>query len=263
MLKVIPLPALKDNYIWVVVNDHLGQAVVVDPGEASPVLDFLNQHSLKLVGILATHKHADHTGGIRELVNVYPEVAVYAHPAENIPFVTHPVKQDETILLNQWADAFRVIDIPGHTLGHVAFYARPFLFSGDTLFGAGCGRVFEGTASEMLSSLEKLAALSDDTEVYCGHEYTLANLQFALHIEPANEDIKQRIQHTEKLRQHHQPSLPSTLGLEKKTNPFLRCAQKTVITRVENETGRKDMSTVEVFHVLREWKNNFIPPHSN
>ncbi|HSW93278.1 MAG TPA: hydroxyacylglutathione hydrolase [Gammaproteobacteria bacterium] len=257
MLKIIPLPALKDNYIWVVVNDPLGQAVVVDPGEASPVLDFLNQHSLKLAGILATHKHADHTGGIRELVDACPRVAVYGHPAENIPFVTHPVTQGEMIAFDQWPDAFSVIPVPGHTLGHVAFYAHPMLFSGDMLFGAGCGRQFEGTAEQMLSSLEQLAALPPDTEVYCGHEYTLANLQFALHIEPANEDIKQRIEQTETLRRNHQPSLPSTMGLEKKTNPFLRCRQKSVILRVENEVGRKGMSTVEVFHALREWKNNF------
>jgi hydroxyacylglutathione hydrolase len=257
MLKIIPLSAFNDNYIWLAVNDSLSQVVIVDPGDASPVFDFLNQHDLTPIAILVTHKHADHTGGINALLNAYPNMAVYAHPIENVPATTHFVKQDEVILIDQWSESFRVIHIPGHTLGHVAYYAHPILFSGDTLFGAGCGRVFEGTAEQMLTSLNKLAALPADTLVYCGHEYTLANLHFALHVEPGNEDIQQRIEATERLLSNHKPSLPSTMGLEKKTNPFLRCMQQSVISSVEAYVNRQLTNTVDVFHELREWKNTF------
>ena len=256
-IKIIPLSAFKDNYIWVLVNDQLNQAIVVDPGDAAPVIDFLNQHDLTLIGIFITHKHADHTGGIGELLDAYPNIAVYAHPIEKISSTTHFVKQDEIITLDKWPISFRVIHIPGHTLGHVAYYANSILFSGDTLFGAGCGRVFEGTAEQMLFSLNKLAALPIDTLIYCGHEYTLDNLRFASHVEPENEDIQQRIKLTENLRLNYHPSLPSTIGLEKKTNPFLRCMQKSVISSVENYVNRKLTNIVDVFHELRGWKNSF------
>jgi hydroxyacylglutathione hydrolase len=150
-----------------------------------------------------------------------------------------------------------VIHIPGHTLGHVAFYANPVLFSGDTLFGAGCGRIFEGTAEEMLCSLNKLMALPDETLIYCGHEYTLANLNFALHVEPENEDIQQCIKLTEKLLLNNNTSLPSTMSSEKKINPFLRCVQKSIIERVQIYANRKLTNTTDVFRELREWKNKF------
>ncbi|HSW68651.1 MAG TPA: hydroxyacylglutathione hydrolase [Gammaproteobacteria bacterium] len=257
MLKIIPISAFKDNYIWVGINEPLGEAIVVDPGDASPVFDFLNEYGLTLVGILVTHKHADHTGGIGELLDAYPNVAVYAHPIENISSTTHFVKHGEVILIDKWPESFRVIHIPGHTLGHVAYYTNHVLFSGDTLFGAGCGRIFEGTAEEMLCSLNKLAALPMDTEVYCGHEYTLANLHFALRVEPENEDIRQRIKVTERLLLNNNPSLPSTIELEKKTNPFLRCIQESVISSVEDYVNRKLKNTVDVFYELREWKNHF------
>lgn len=256
MLKVIPIPALKDNYIWLIVNSHLQQAVVIDPGDASPVLSFLEERHLTLAGILLTHKHADHTAGIDQLLDIYPRVPVYAHPIENILMTTHPIQQDEVVVIDQWPIPFKVIHIPGHTHGHVAFYANPILFSGDTLFGAGCGRIFEGTAEEMLCSLNKLAALPDDTQIYCGHEYTFANLRFALHVEPENEDVRQRIKVTEHLRLNNKPTLPSTMSLEKRTNPFLRCTEKSVIERVQVYVNRQ-LNLVEVFRELREWKNRF------
>jgi hydroxyacylglutathione hydrolase len=204
-----------------------------------------------------THKHADHAAGIGKLLNVYPGIAVYAHPIENVSLSTHPVEQDDVITIDKWPITFKVIHIPGHTLGHVAYYANPTLFTGDTLFGAGCGRLFEGTAEDMLCSLNKLAALPDETLVYCGHEYTLANLNFALEVEPDNKDIQQRIKLTEEMRQNNNPSLPSTMSSERKTNPFLRCTQKSVIERVQLYANRKLTTTVDVFRELREWKNKF------
>lgn len=257
MLKVIPIPALKDNYIWLIMNSQLGQAVVVDPGDAKPVLSFLEEHGLKLVGIFITHKHADHTGGIRDLIDRYPDAAVYAHPIENVLLATHSVKQDDIVILDKWPVNYKVIHIPGHTLGHIAFYADSILFSGDTLFGAGCGRLFEGTADEMFCSLSKLMALPDETLIYCGHEYTLANLKFALSVEPDNKDIQQRMKLAEQLLLDNIPTLPSTMGVEKMTNPFLRCSQKSVIENVQTYANRKLTRTVDVFHELREWKNKF------
>lgn len=255
MLQVIPISALRDNYIWLVINDQLGQAIVIDPGEASPVLSYLEKQNLSVVAILATHKHADHTAGIRQLLSVYPEAAVFAHPLENISLSTQGVQQDDRIVIDRWPITFKVIHIPGHTLGHIAFYARQILFSGDTLFGAGCGRLFEGTAEQMLCSLNKLMALPDDTLIYCGHEYTLANLSFALLVEPNNEKIQQRMKLIKELRLNNQPTLPSTLYCEKQTNPFLRCTEKKVIERVEMYAKQKLTSPAAVFRELREWKN--------
>ncbi|HEU5280482.1 MAG TPA: hydroxyacylglutathione hydrolase [Gammaproteobacteria bacterium] len=257
MLTIIPINALKDNYIWVGVNEALGEAFVVDPGDAAPVLDFLASHALRLIGILITHKHSDHTGGIGELLAVYPNTPVYAHAIENIPFTTHDVQHDEIITIDRWNLSFTVMHIPGHTLGHVAYYAHPVLFSGDTLFGAGCGRIFEGTADQMFDSLNKLAGLPDDTLVYCGHEYTLANLHFAQQVEPANEGILHRIKLSENLRLNNQPTLPSTMALEIQTNPFLRCQQTGVALSVEKHIGQPLTNMVDVFFELRQWKNNF------
>lgn len=254
-MKIIPIPAFNDNYIWVIVNELLSQAVVVDPGEADSVIQFLKTNQLNLIGILLTHKHADHTGGVAALVEAYPGVAVYAHALENIAFTTHAVEQGELISMDEWE--FKVMPIPGHTLGHVAYHSHPILFSGDTLFAAGCGRVFEGTPAQMLHSLNLLAALPDETLIYCGHEYTLANLKFALCVEPQNVAIQARIQSVEKMRQQNHPSLPSTMALEKQTNPFLRCEAPTVIASAEKYAGRTLANTVDVFHALREWKNHF------
>ncbi len=257
MLEVTPIRSLKDNYIWACVNKALGEVVIVDPGTAEPVFQFLGTNQLKLVGILVTHKHADHTGGIEALLARYPGVAVYAHSLENIPSTTHYVDDNEIIFINHWPTPFTVIHIPGHTLGHVAYYAVPILLTGDTLFGAGCGRLFEGTADQMFSSLNKLSALPDDTLIYCGHEYTMANLQFASRVMNKNSDVMKRIKDTESLISHYQPSLPSTLQLEKTTNPFLRCTQNEVISSVEHYAEKKLTNAVDVFRELRKWKDNF------
>lgn len=255
MLEIIPISALKDNYIWLGVNHELAKAFIVDPGEAQPVLAYLNAHRITPTAILITHKHADHTGGIAELLTAYPHLPVYAHPIENVPQMTHPVKEGEKITLSGWPESFKVIHVSGHTLGHVAYYANPVLFSGDTLFCAGCGRVFEGTAAQMLASLDKLAALPDDTQVYCGHEYTLNNLRFAALVEPLNKDIKAQFDAVEKVRRQDLPSVPSIMEVERLTNPFLRCRQKSVISSVEKHAHVSLPDAVSVFHQLREWKN--------
>lgn len=257
MLKIIPINAFKDNYIWVGVNEAPGEAFVVDPGDAAPVLDFLHQQQLKLIGILITHKHSDHAGGIAELLSVYPRAPVYAHAIENISRTTHVVKDSDVITIDGWNLVFKIMHIPGHTLGHVAYYANGILFSGDTLFGAGCGRLFEGTAEQMLTSLNRLAVLPGDTLVYCGHEYILANLRFALQVEPENKDIHHRIKLSEDLRLNNQPTLPSTIDIERKTNPFLRCEERDVALSVEKKAAQKLNNVVDIFFELREWKNNF------
>jgi len=247
-LEIVAIPALKDNYIWLGVNAELGQAFVVDPGEAAPVLEYLESQDLALAAILATHKHADHTGGILELLDAYPDTPVYAHEKENVTGTTHFVADGDEFKLFMWPIPFTVLFIPGHTFGHVAYYAAPALFCGDTLFSAGCGRVFEGTPAQMFASLEKLAALPDDTEIYCGHEYTLNNLRFAMMAEPENRNIMQRYLDIEKLCEHGEPSLPSTMKIERLTNPFLRCKQRA-------QLSGKD--PVVIFQQLREWKNRF------
>ena len=218
---LIPIPAFNDNYIWLLVQDD--KAWAVDPGEAAPVLKVLREKKLHLEGILLTHHHSDHTGGVAELLRHY-NVPVYG--PDNSPvsaLISHPLQEASCIALGNMA--FSVIAIPGHTLDHIAFYSveEKILFCGDTLFSAGCGRVFEGTHEQMYHALLKLAALPDDTEVYCGHEYTLSNLRFAAAVEPKNNDILKYQKQCEVLRAKNSPTLPSTIAQEKKINPFLHC----------------------------------------
>lgn len=256
MIKIHPICAFNDNYIWMIINVELNEVIIVDPGDALPVIAFLNQRELKLIGIFVTHKHNDHTGGVNQLLGVYPGTPVYAHEHEALAFTTHLIKDGDLITPDQWQKTFKVLHIPGHTLGHVAFYTDGLLLTGDTLFSGGCGRLFEGTATQMLTSLEKLAALPNDTLLYCGHEYTLSNLHFALKIEPQNIDIQRRLKEVEILRSKNQPTLPSTIKIEKAINPFLRCTEKSVISAVEAHVGKKLIEPVDVFYELRQWKNS-------
>jgi hydroxyacylglutathione hydrolase len=252
MLEIVPLPAFRDNYIWTLRDG--GHAAVVDPGEAGPVQDYLAREGLELAAILATHHHPDHVGGIAELVAA-KEVPVFGPKGEPIPALTHPVGQDDRVEIPGIGARFSVLEIPGHTRAHVAYYGLASLFCGDTLFACGCGRVFEGTPAQMLASLQKLAALPDDTRVYCGHEYTLANIRFARTVDPQNPALAEREARAQALRDAGRPTLPSTLGEERATNPFLRCAEPAVIESANKYLGKRIGDPVSVFAAIREWKN--------
>ena len=254
MLEIVPLPAFKDNYIWTLRDGS--NAAVVDPGEAGPVKAYLAKEGLALVAILATHHHPDHVGGIAELVSM-TKVPVFGPRGEPIPELTHPVGQGDKVEISALDAVFSVLDIPGHTRAHVAYYGLESLFCGDTLFACGCGRVFEGTPAQMLASLTKLAALPDETRVYCGHEYTLANIKFARAVDPGNAALAAREERAKLLRAAGRPTLPSTLGEERATNPFLRCAEPVVVDSANKYLGSRVGDPVSVFAAIREWKNRF------
>jgi hydroxyacylglutathione hydrolase len=252
MLEIVPVKAFKDNYVWTLRNAT--HAAVVDPGEARPVLDYLAREDLQLAAILATHHHADHVGGIAELLEKR-RVPVYGPRNEPIATLSHPVSEGDTVTIAELGVEFSVLDIPGHTRAHIAYYGAGALFCGDTLFACGCGRLFEGTAEQMYASLQKLLSLPDATKVYCGHEYTLANIGFARNVEPANSALASREQRDRRLREAGKPTLPSTLADEKATNPFLRCREPAVVESVNKYLGARVSDPVRVFAAIRQWKN--------
>ncbi len=253
-ITISPILAFRDNYIWALHNST--HAVVVDPGDASPVLAFLAQHHLILCAILITHHHHDHTGGINDLTQQFP-VAVYGPALENIPGITCPVIDNQTLQIDPVGLGFTVIDVPGHTSGHVAYHTSGHLFCGDTLFGCGCGRLFEGTPAQMYHSLQRLAQLPPETQVYSAHEYTLNNIAFALSVEPDNPTLIQRVRKDRDRITHHQPTLPSTLGLELATNPFLRCDRPSLVRHAAQSAGHTSLTPEAVFAVLRRQKDEF------
>ena len=253
MFDIIRIPAFKDNYIWLLRKG--AAAVVVDPGDAGPVLDVLDRQGLALTAILITHHHADHQGGVAGLLARYP-VPVFGPAHESITALSRPLRGGETIKLPGLGVEFAVIAVPGHTLGHLAYHGTGALFCGDTLFGAGCGRVFEGTMAQMLASLERLAALPAETAVYCAHEYTLANLRFALAVDPGNPLLQQRAAEVAALRAEGRASVPSTLAQEVATNPFLRCQEPALVAAAQSR-GASANDSLAVFTALREWKNVF------
>jgi len=255
-MKLIPLPAFSDNYIWLL---HDGQrAAVIDPGDAEPVRLALQQHGLQLVLILVTHHHRDHTGGVAAL-RAETGATVFGPARENVPAPFTPVQGGDS--LDVLGLRFAVLDVPGHTAGHVAFHAEPageapLLFCGDTLFSGGCGRLFEGTPAQMLASLDALAALPGDTRVCCAHEYTLSNLRFALAVEPDNQALLDYQTRCQRQRADQSPTLPSTIATEREINPFLRSRTDTVRRAVQaHDPEARD--EVAVFAALREWKNQF------
>ena len=259
MIQTTPLPAFDDNYIWVLQNHERRNCAVVDPGDAAPVLTWLEAHpDWQLTDILLTHHHADHTGGVLELQS-RTLARIHGPALEAIEGIDHPLSdgQQIRILDHEW----QVMHVPGHTRGHLAYFAenrgRPLLFCGDTLFSAGCGRVFEGTMQQMYHSLQKLAALPGETLVHCAHEYTLGNLAFAMVVEPDNSVLRQRQQEVFQLRKQGRPSLPSRMAIERSTNPFLRCTQPGVRHSAEQYCGESLQNGTEVFTILRGWKDNF------
>lgn len=256
MLSVLAVPAFNDNYLWLI-NDGVN-AAVLDPGDAAPVIDALNANHLSLAAILLTHHHADHVGGVPDLLQRF-KVPVFGPRAEQIPDVTVPLAEGDRAAIPELSLRFSVLDVPGHTRGHIAYVEaeQGWLFCGDTLFAGGCGRLFEGTPAQMMTSLSKLAALPDATQVYCAHEYTLANLRFAKEVEPDNPALIERIRTEQAKRDQGQPTVPSSIGLEKSTNPFLRFRQPGIAQRLR-AAGRIDGDEqVAVFAALRAWKNDY------
>ncbi|MGK0298072.1 MAG: hydroxyacylglutathione hydrolase [Gammaproteobacteria bacterium] len=256
MIEVIPVSAFQDNYIWLLHNTSLGNVAIVDPGDADPVIAELEASNLHPVAILITHHHPDHVGGVNKLLSHY-NVPVYGPASETIPGMTNPLIESDIVEIDNLQAKFTILDVPGHTLGHIAYYGHDKLFIGDTLFMSGCGRLFEGTAAQMYNSLEKLKSLPDTTKIYCGHEYTIANLGFANTVEPENSDIKKRLISCQQARDKDIPTVPGTLKIEKKTNPFLRSEIPEVKAAAESYAGHKLSNSVEVFASIRRWKDNF------
>jgi hydroxyacylglutathione hydrolase len=255
MLEVRRVYAFDDNYIWLIGCRDNPHVAIVDPGDAEPVIERLEQDGLQAVAILITHHHGDHTGGVKELVQRY-DIPVYGPAHERIPALTHPLGEGDTVTLEECGLHFRVLDTPGHTRGHVCYVGHDALFCGDTLFTAGCGRLFEGTPEQMYASLEKLRALPDETVVYCAHEYTQANLAFAVVAEPDNLATRERQEEVRRLRAEHRDTVPALLGLEKQTNPFLRSHVPALIEAAAQFAGHPLESPAEVFATVRRWKDH-------
>ena len=251
MLSIVPVPVLQDNYVWL---GHDGvHAFVVDPGEAAPVEMALQSLQLTLAAILVTHHHGDHIGGVAALAEAW-HCPVYG--PGTIGVVNRPVGEGDTVALAAPAATFQVIAVPGHTLDHIAYYNDSTLFCGDTLFACGCGRLFEGTPAQMQHSLARLAALPADTRVCCTHEYTLANQRFALAVEPHSPALAARHSADQATRAQDRPTLPSSIGMECTTNPFLRWAEPGVVEAALAQ-GASSPDPVQVFAALRRWKDGF------
>ncbi len=265
MDNVTAVAAFKDNYIWLIASEN-NHVVIVDPGDERPVLKYLQDNQLVPVAIVITHQCYDHVDGIIAILQQF-DIPVYGPASEKIPGITHPVKQDDLISINNTC-SLRVLDVPGHTAGHVAYYQAALadtlegsLFCGDTLFGAGCGRLHTGLYDEMFHSLQKISSLPDETRIYCAHEYTQANLKFARHLEPDNQAIHARIERTDAMRAQGESTVPLLLSDEKNTNPFLRCHTSTVFTaakRYADENGLPHPTDpISTFRTIRYWKNRF------
>ena len=257
-LSVTRIPAFEDNYFWLIHGAGAASAkvAVVDPGDAAPVLKALEAGGLELVTILVTHHHADHIGGVAALAERFG-VPVYGPARENIPARSTALREGDQVELPALGLHFKVFDVPGHTAGHIAYYGHGALFCGDTLFSGGCGRLFEGTAAQMLSSLDKLAALPADTRVYCAHEYTASNLKFAAAVEPENAALREYQGVVTALRSRNEATIPTTIGLETRVNPFLRTRTPAVRQAATAHAGSAPADDAATFAVVREWKNGF------
>jgi len=254
MMQVHAVPAFRDNYLWVIAEGP--HAAVVDPGDARPIEDFLSSRGLELTAILATHHHADHIGGVPELA-AHWRCPVFGPAHDGVDGLDRKLVEGDQVRVPGLDAGFAVLDVPGHTAGHIAYVNPEAVFCGDTLFACGCGRLFEGTPAQMTGSLAKLAGLPGPTRVYCAHEYTLANIRFAQAVEPGNAKLARRAERDAATRARGEPTVPSTIAEERETNPFLRCAEPEVVASAERHAGRRLGSKVELFAQIREWKNTF------
>jgi hydroxyacylglutathione hydrolase len=254
MLSVEPIKAFTDNYIWLVSTNE--GSIVIDPGESKNIQKLIDNKTIDLKGILITHHHYDHTNGLSELVKIN-ELEVYG-PVNNIDGINHRLTDKDKISII--GIDFDVISIPGHTLDHIGFYSananNPILFCGDTLFAGGCGRIFEGTYEQMFHALKKITKLPTNTNIYCGHEYTLSNLKFALEADDSNKELIEEFKKVENKINSNIPSLPTTLDKELKVNPFLRCDNINIQNKII-EKFKVSNNELEVFTALRKWKDNF------
>lgn len=251
-IQIEAIKAFTDNYIWAV---HDGRhCVIVDPGEASGTIEFLERHDLRLCGLLLTHHHHDHVGGVDEIRNRHTAPA-WGPDDRRMPADLRVVGEGDRVTIDELGLAFQVTETPGHTTSHIAFHGHDLLFCGDTLFSVGCGRLFEGTPAQMQASIDKLAALPDSMRVYCAHEYTASNCNFARRVEPENQALAERCERVAELRERDRITLPSTIGDEKSFNPFMRTRESAVIDAAERrEPGRAD-TPADVFGVIRRWKD--------
>lgn len=261
MIKFTPIPIFSDNYVWVITHQDRQEAYIVDPGNGDPVLRFLAESGIKPLGILITHSHSDHIGGIDAITEDY-DIPVFGPKCVSIPQISKPLRENDEIAL--WPHIMaKVIAVPGHLPEHLAYFVSnkeahiQALFCGDALFSSGCGRIFDGTHSEFHNSLSKLNALPAETQVFCAHEYTLANIEFASHIEPENIALKNKLAACSELRKQDKPTLPSTIAIEQETNPFLRCHKQSIKTRVSDLTQTSVTSDEETFAALRKLKDTF------
>ncbi len=257
-MKIIPIPCLTDNYAYLLICENSGQAAVIDPSESGPVLDAAHLAGVNIIAILNTHHHYDHTGGNQGLLDNRPEIEVFAFEGDRgrITGQTHFLHDKQRFSIGQIQGS--VIHNPGHTSGAISYHFEDAAFTGDTLFAAGCGRIFEGTAAEMFTSLnQKIGSLPEATRLFFGHEYTEKNLNFALTVEPNNPQISLRLEKTRQWRQQGQFTTPSTLQEERQTNPFLRCSVPAVIQAARRQEPQMDTNPIEVFRVLRAWKDTF------